>query len=235
MGDEETPGGALIRLFGGLAVDLQQADQGDATLKLIVDAAVKMIPGVRWAGISLIDGQRTIPMVPSSDMVAALDTAQTAASQGPSLTALSDQQKIHIADMSTDGRWPQFASAAIEHGVHSLLSFRLFVTDEEFGALNIYADAPYSFDRESILIGEVLAQHASVALAGSAAEKQFDEALASRDMIGQAKGILMHRASVDALQAFTMMLQVSQSTNTKLIKVAELVVADHLATLKGKR
>lgn len=235
MGDEETPGGALIRLFGGLAMDMQEAAAGDDTLTVIVEAAVKMIPGVRWAGISLVSGQQVIPTVPTADLVAELDAVQTAANDGPSLTALRDHERLHIRDLSAEKRWPEFAAAALAHGVRSLLSFQLFVSDERFGALNLYADRPDSFDQESILIGDVLAQHASVALAGSSAERQFDQALASRDIIGQAKGILMHRASVDALQAFTMLIQVSQSTNTKLLAVAEMVVADHLKTVNSAR
>jgi GAF domain-containing protein len=235
MGDEETPGGALVRLFGGLAMDMQEANPGEATLQVIVAAAVKMIPGVRWAGISTIQGRDVIPMVPTSDTVAELDAAQSAANDGPCLTALRDHERVHIEDMATDGRWPAFASAALQRGVHSLLSFQLFVFGENLGALNLYADEPHSFDRESILIGDVLAQHASVAMAGAAAEMQFDEALSSRDLIGQAKGILMHRASVDAQQAFTMLQEVSQATNTKLAKIAELVVADHVEALKPKR
>jgi GAF domain-containing protein len=232
MGDEDTPGGALVRLFGGLAMDMQEASPGEPTLKVIVDAAVKLIPGVRWAGISTIAGRQVIPMVPTSDVVAELDAVQSAVNDGPCLTALRDHRRVHIEDMTLDERWPRFASEALTRGVHSLLSFQLFVFGENLGALNLYGDQSHSFDDESILIGDVLAQHASVAMASAAAERQFDDAIASRDLIGQAKGILMHRASVDALQAFTMMIHVSQATNTKLVKVAEMVVADHLKTLQ---
>ncbi len=235
MGDEETPGGALVRLFGGLAMDMQEAAAGEDTLTVIVEGAVKMIPGVRWAGISQVSGQEVIPAVPTADLVTELDAVQTAANDGPSLSALRDHERLDIQDMAAEKRWPEFTAAALTRGVRSLLSFQLYASDERFGALNLYADRAGSFDRESILIGDVLAQHASVALAGSAAERQFDDALASRDVIGQAKGILMHRASVDALQAFTMMIQVSQSTNTKLVAVAEMVVADHLETLRSTR
>jgi len=62
-----------------------------------------------------------------------------------------------------------------------------------FGALNLYGAAPGAFTDDSITTGEILAQHAAVALAGTTAEQHFAAALASRDVIGQAKGIRMHR------------------------------------------
>jgi GAF domain-containing protein len=74
-----------------------------------------------------------------------------------------------------------------------MLSFRLFVIAESFGALNLYGAAPGAFTDDSITTGEILAQHAAVALAGTTAEQHFAAALASRDVIGQAKGIRMHR------------------------------------------
>ncbi|WP_232375313.1 GAF and ANTAR domain-containing protein [Mycolicibacterium baixiangningiae] len=232
MGEEASHERRLIRAFGDLAVELQGTSQGDATLRVIVNAAVKIIPGVRHAGISVVHGREVTPVVPSSDVVAQLDSLQTAMDEGPSLGALREHRTVHIADMAADGRWPRFTAAALDRGVKSSLSFQLFIQRGNLGALNLYADEARVFDDESTLVGDVLAQHASVAMAGSAAEAQFDRALASRDAIGQAKGILMHRAQVDSLQAFRMMLEVSQDTNTKLTEVAELVVADHVASLK---
>jgi GAF domain-containing protein len=221
-----------VQAFGDLAVELQGTDQGDATLSVIVNAAVRIIPGVRYAGISVVKGRTVTAVVPSSEVVAELDSLQTEMDEGPSLGALREHRTVHVADMAADGRWPRFTAAALERGVKSSLSFQLFIRRDNLGALNLYGGDANVFDDEAILVGEVLAQHASVAMAGSAAEAQFDKALASRDAIGQAKGILMHRSKVDPLQAFQMLLAVSQDTNTKLTTVAELLVAEHVASLK---
>jgi AmiR/NasT family two-component response regulator len=48
-------------------------------------------------------------------------------------------------------------------------------------------------------------------------------ALASRDVIGQAKGILMERHGIDADEAFERLVRISQTTNTKLHAVAATV------------
>ena len=47
--------------------------------------------------------------------------------------------------------------------------------------------------------------------------------MATRDVIGQAKGVLMERHRVTADEAFAMLKQESQRVNRKLVDVAEMV------------
>jgi hypothetical protein len=114
-----------------------------------------------------------------------------------------------------------------------MLSFRLFVIDDTLGALNLFGNHEAAFDEESLLIGGVLAQHASIAMIGATAEAQFDVALASRDMIGQAKGLLMQREHLTGLQAFALLLKTSQNANIKLVEIARWVVDQHESELIG--
>ena len=59
-------------------------------------------------------------------------------------------------------------------------------------------------------------------------DEQFKRALASRDIIGQAKGMIMERYGVDAVQAFELLRKLSQNSNVPLIQVAtDLVVKRH--------
>jgi AmiR/NasT family two-component response regulator len=69
-------------------------------------------------------------------------------------------------------------------------------------------------------VGRGLATLAAFALAESRRAAQLERALQSRDVIGQAKGILMHRHALTADQAFQMLVRASQRTNTKLVDVA---------------
>lgn len=159
-----------------------------ATLQSIVEAAVRLVPGVRWAGISLIEGRQVTPSVPTDELVAELDSLQNDLGEGPCLDALHEQHTVSIADTSTDTRWPQWGRAASDRGVRSVLAFQLFVREENLGALNLYGDAANVFTDESEVIGAVLAQHGAVAMIGAQETAQFNSALASRDVIGQAKG-----------------------------------------------
>lgn len=176
-------------------------------------------------------GRTAIPRVPTDELVVELDEIQTALTEGPALTALRDQHTVIVEDTAADTRWPRFTRAAAECGVGSLACFQLFVLRENLGALAVYGNEATTFDDEAILTGGVLAQHASVAMVGAAAESQFQVALASRDIIGQAKGILMRRFDLTGLAAFHLLVRSSQETNVKLTNVAQWVVENHESRL----
>ncbi|OBF28909.1 response regulator receiver protein [Mycobacterium sp. ACS1612] len=223
----------LARLLGDLAVDMQAQSGTADTLHTIVDAAAHIVPGARWAGISRIHARRVFAEVPTDPIVAKLDDLQSELGDGPCLTALREHQTVHIADMTTDLRWPQFAQQATELGVRSLLSFQLFVRSETLGALNLYAGEPDVFSDDSVDVGTILAQHAAVAMIGATAETNFQAALASRDVIGQAKGLLMHRDHLTGLQAFNLLAKASKETNIKLVDVARWLVEEHEDEMTG--
>jgi GAF domain-containing protein len=203
------------------------------TLQSIVQAAARIVPGARWAGISVIQGRIVISQVPTSALVAELDQLQTDLNEGPCLSALREHHTVHIEDMSAETRWPAFAREAQQRGVLSSLSFQLFVRSENLGSLNHYGDAPGVFTEESVLVGEILAQHAAVAMVGAANATQFRDALATRDIIGQAKGMLMQRQKLTGIQAFRLLTSASQETNMKLVDVARWLVAEHESELGG--
>ncbi len=101
-----------------------------------------------------------------------------------------------------------------------MLCYQLFVEGGQLGGLNLYARTPGAFDDESQEIGLMLASHAAVALAGAEHEEDLRIGMGSRDLIGQAKGILMERYQLTADQAFGVLRRVSQETNRKLADIA---------------
>jgi len=220
-------GRELARTLGTLAVEMQAQRGTTDTLRAIVEGAAHLVPGARWAGISMIQGRRVVAVVPTDPIVTKLDELQSELGDGPCLTALRDHHTVHIADMSAETRWPEFTRKAMDVGVHCLLSFQLFVRSENLGALNLYGGEAGVFSDDSIDVGTILAQHAAIALVGSTAEKHFQSALASRDIIGQAKGILMQRENLTGLQAFHLLTRASQETNVKLVDVARWLIEEH--------
>lgn len=221
------PSSKLAEVLGSLAIELQARTDPAATLRGIVDASVDIVPGARWAGISLIQGRRVRSEVPTDPIVAELDQLQTDLGEGPCISALREHHTVQIEDMSAETRWPRFVRRAAALGVRSMLSFQLFVRSANLGALNLHGDAPGVFTDESLFVGGVLAQHAAVAMVGSTAVSQLQAALVSRDLIGQAKGILMHRDNLTGLQAFEALTRASQSSEVKLVDVARWVVDYH--------
>ena len=231
---DDVIGPQLARTLGDLAVRMQGKVGGEDTLRSIAEAAAVIVPGARWAGISLIEGARVIAYVPTDPAVAKLDELQSELGDGPCISALRDFPTVHIVDMSQDTRWPEFSSLATQLGIGSLLSFQLFVEQDNLGALNLYGGEAGVFAEDSVEIGTILAQHAAVALAATAKEGQFATALASRDLIGQAKGILMYRENLTGLQAFNLMVKTSQKSNIKLVDLAEWLIEEHEKRVLGE-
>ena len=231
MAIDHTQAEELAEMLGNFAIELQDQCDAEATLRSIVHSSVGVVPGARWAGISFVEGRKVLPRVPTDPLVAELDEMQTSLDEGPCLDALREHHTVQIVDMDTEDRWPRFARAARARGVHSSLSFQLYVRAETFGALNLYGGEPGGFSDDSLLVGTVLAQHASVAMAGDAAAAQLRTAVGTRDIIGQAKGLLMQRNGVTGLHAFQMLTKASQDTNTKIVDLAQYLVDMHESPL----
>ncbi|MGY1590347.1 GAF and ANTAR domain-containing protein [Geodermatophilus sp. SYSU D00708] len=219
----EGASGELGEVMGQVARALQQ-EHGDveATLQTITATAVDAIPGATDCTITYVIGREQVePRASTGDLSRRIDEMQDRVGQGPCLDAVWEQRTVRIDDMRVERRWPRYAAEAVELGVFSGLSFQLFVQGDNLGALNVYAREPHAFGEDSEDVGLVLAAHAAVALAGAQHEEQLHRAITSRDLIGQAKGILMERHRIDADRAFQVLARVSQQTNRKLVDIAD--------------
>jgi AmiR/NasT family two-component response regulator len=110
-------------------------------------------------------------------------------------------------------------------GVRSMLSFQLLTHDGRVCALNVFGLDPHCFGPEDETVCAMFATHAALALIADTKHGQFQSALASRDLIGQAKGRIMERFDVDAVRAFELLKRLSQTSNTRLVEVAAQIVA----------
>lgn len=160
-------------------------------------------------------------MLPGDDWVVSLDTAQYETGQGPCLDAAYEHRTVRVDDFATEQRWPKFCQRARELGAGSLLSLQLFVRGDNMAALNLYSSQAGAFADESEQIGLIFASHAAVALAGARTQEPLRIAVDSRDIIGQAKGILMERFKITADEAFRVLTKASSESNMKLRDVAE--------------
>ena len=198
----------------------------ESALLQINRTTVESVPGALYAGITMVDDGEVSTLAATHPYPTVLDDVQRATNQGPCLSAAWHQHVIRIDDLTEDMRWPRYREAALEQcTVRSVLSFQLFETNHRMAALNIYADTAGAFDDESVEMGFLFAANATVAWNATNRENQFRSALASRDVIGQAKGILMERFDVDAVRAFELLRKISQDSNTRLVAVAERLIA----------
>ncbi|MGH3504947.1 MAG: GAF and ANTAR domain-containing protein [Nocardioidaceae bacterium] len=216
----------LAETMATVAQDLQVPLERADTIRGIVQGAVSTVPGADDAGVSLVEGRQITSDAPTDEIASKLDALQVELDQGPCLSALRREQQVQIVDMTSEDRWPRFARRAMELGVYSTLSFQLYVHDNTLGALNLYARRAHGFNQESQVIGHLFTQHAAVAYAEAMRAHHLGEALNSRDVIGQAKGILVQRERVTGSRAFDMLARASNDTNIKLVDVARWVVND---------
>jgi hypothetical protein len=198
-----------------------------ATLKELTAGAAEAIPGADYAAITVVDRKGVFRTVaPTHAYAALLDKIQETHREGPCVAAAWEYRTMHIQDLGADFRWPRFCRDAVARTpIRSVLSFQLFAETNAMGALNFYAERPHAFDGRSEEAGLIYAAHMTVAWHILQRDDQFRAAVASRDIIGQAKGMLMERFKVDATQAFELLKRLSQDANTPLVTVAEQVVA----------
>jgi len=219
------------RQFAALARSLAAEPTARATLQHIVDFAAGNIAGCDGAGILLVHNGRIESGSWSSDLVREVEQREYELSEGPCVDAIWEQPVFESADLrDCVGQWPRFAPLAIAAGIESMLGFRLFAAEDTIGSLNLYSRSRAAFDDASRATGAVLAAHAALALVGArlhdrdlAVISGLNDALATRDEIGQAKGILMATRKIDAGAAFDVLVRASQQRNVKLSALAREV------------
>lgn len=213
--DESVPS-AIAELAGASAVG---AGIGDVLTKLTL-AALALVPSADYAKISTIDSSGLFSVAATSKLTASLDSAQQAARQGPCLDAVSAREIVRCGDLRTDARWPRFARYATTAGVRSVLSCPIDIPGDTGPTLSLYGVRAEAFDPQSETVGAMMATHAAIVLVHDQHDRQFRAALTTRDLIGQAKGIVMERFGVGAPRAFAMLAAISQETSTPVRDLA---------------
>jgi GAF domain-containing protein len=203
-------------------------------LEKVVHIAKRVIPAPVEASITLIAGNQPSTVGFTSDTALALDERQYDNETGPCLDAAASGTRISIPDMAGETRWPQFAAAAATtRGIRSSLSIPLPVQRDVSGALNFYATEPEAFSEQSVDLAETFAAHAAVAVANAhqyettaVLAEQMRQAMATRAVIEQAKGIIMRARKCNAEEAFDALVKLSQESHLTLRDIAQRLI-DH--------
>jgi transcriptional regulator with GAF, ATPase, and Fis domain len=226
VGNEDVVRSTLVEL----SHDFANGDTSvENALARVTGAAVELIEGVDHADVLLIDGSKYRSVAATSPVPVRLDTAQCELQQGPCLEAATADAVIRSTDVLHDSRWPKLGSVAAEFGIRSMLCYQLYTDARGSGALNMFGNRTEPFDMDAEAIGAMLATHAAAILVAARRQNQFSSALASRDIIGQAKGIIMERFSIDAVQAFELLRRLSQTSNVPLRDIAQQFVNQTVA------
>jgi hypothetical protein len=203
-----------------LSAALTPADL-DETLAKITAAAVEVLPDVTYASITIkhADG-RLETVAPTDDLLCDIDAAQYELQEGPCYEAATETVHVTAPHLAQDPRFPRYAPVATAAGIQAQAGIRLFDAPESNGALNLYAEQPGAFEDLGSL-GELFAHQSAMALAYARQISQLNEAVRTRQLIGEAVGVVMERYNLDDARAFGLLTRLSQESNTKLRAVAE--------------
>ena len=205
----------------------------DRTLERITAAAVEVLPDVAYASITVkhADGQLET-FAPTAPVILDLDAAQYELQEGPCYEAASDSVHVAAPYMADDVRFPEYAPVAVAAGIGAQAGIRLFDAPASNGALNLYSTRAGAFE-DLTALGQLFAHHAAVALAYARQIDQLQEAVRTRQLIGQAVGVTMERFDLTDARAFGFLTRLSQDNNVKLRVVAQRVLDDTLERRKA--
>ncbi len=194
----------------------------------IVAGAVLVIPGTVAAAVENLDEQGRLyaPVMEGDAAARSVMEAQNEAGEGPCRDALRDNKQIVTDDLATDPRWPSFSARATELGMRAIVCTPMEADGRRLGVLSLVSrSADFGRDEETAIMATVFAAHAAVAMLGARRIQDINRALTHRDVIGQAKGILMERFQVTPDVAFAMLVRTSSMTNLKLREVCDELCA----------
>jgi len=210
-------------------IDAIHRDAGpdpDEMLGRLTHAAVAGIPGTAHAGVTIVarDGVRCVGA--TDEVAGVMAELVRRVRQGPAVDAPLRHAAVQIADIETDTRWPRFTELVLrETPVRAMLAMPLFC-DDEAGALNIYADRAGGWCGGDEDLTLTFGVHAALVVEQRRREKRYRSALANRDTIGQAKGMLMERFKIDSATAFALLARLARDRHESVAAVARGIVRE---------
>lgn len=202
-------------------------------VNLLAEAARESIPGTIGAGVSLMDKQgRRTSTGSTNNVVKQADALQYELLEGPCIAAWAATETVRSDDLTVEDRWSVWSPRAADLGIRSVLSTPLVFHAESVGAIKVYSDRPGAFDERSERLLSLFAGPAATLLANVQAAdsprrigKQLKEAIATRDNIAFARGILMEREGLTEDESMLRLLGMARSNGETLRSVAQAVVA----------
>jgi GAF domain-containing protein len=224
MADVRAALGELGRLrFGEMRVE-------DA-LHEIVHTTHRMFQ-VDGAGLMLTDSEQHLRGVAASDeRIAHLEELQIEHSEGPCIAAFEDKQLVGVEDLTADTRWPKFSGAAVSRQVRAVLASPLPYNQDAVGVVAVVSEKSRPWTPEGELALLAFTDLAALLIASmmqgqqqSELASQLQGALDSRQIIEQAKGVLVGRHGITPRAAFEQLRAQARSERRKVsVLCAEVV------------
>jgi hypothetical protein len=201
------------------------------SLNQLAAAAAQSVAGCSAANVVMWHDREPVLVASSHPDLARLTHVEVDAGRGPVLVALDrPAEPVSCADTLAEERWPEYAAAALLAGVRCSLSFA-YQADSRAVSLTLFGARPRSIDPRRAQPAEMLGALGGAVLGAVSVyddarrtATQLKAAAASRAVVDQAKGILMHALGCSAEEALERMRQTSQQRNVRAIDVAKEIV-----------
>lgn len=187
----------------------------------VLDDLGSFLPPRAAAAITLLehDGGFVPRTAGTSGAALDLDALQHRVRQGPVVDAL-DGSVVASVDLDGEQRWPLVVPEAVGRGVRALLCLPLDTGRQVLGVLSVYCATPVDGGQLDRGLLDAMATHAALAVQRVQQVVQLTGALVSRDVVGQAKGMLMERYGLSADAAFGLLVRAAQDTHRAVRDVA---------------
>lgn len=237
-GPRSHPSTTLVDAFTEMAGRLHSSEDFDDTFRRIGSTARDVLTGCESASITILERAGPVSRGITDSLAERGDIIQYEEDEGPCLDAAMRQRAVYTPDMLHARHWPTSSRRlADELGVRSMLSCRLALDafpHQTLGGINMYARQIDAFSDEDQLLAILLASLGAVVIDAARQQANLRAAIESRQVIGEAIGILRAQGDVSSDQAFRMLSQASQRMNVKLRDLARQIADGAAAPRQAK-
>ncbi len=222
----------VTRAFVSLAGALAAGEDVVELLSILTGQCARLLD-VASAGLLLADERGVLHVLAaSSERTRELEVFQLQREDGPCRDSYLEGASIKVPDLAADmTRWPQFAPHALAAGFASVHALPMRLRQEKLGTLGLFGTAVGRLDDDDLILGQALADVASVALVQdrtasdrAAINAQLQTALNSRVVLEQAKGVLAQQGALEMHEAFIVLRRYARDHDLRLTELATAVV-----------
>lgn len=226
----------VTRAFVALASDLANGADLAELLGDLTEYCAGLLD-VASAGLLLADQRGTLHVLAaSSEQTRELEVFQVQRDEGPCLDSYRDGEPVSVPDLdAVADRWPLFTPHARRAGFFSVHALPMRVREHKLGTLGLFGTTVGALNADDLSLGQALADVASVALVQDRAlsdreaiNEQLQNALTSRVVLEQAKGLLAQQGDLDMVGAFQVLRHYARDHNLRLTDVARALIARQL-------
>lgn len=231
-GDRSSDEQTLVLPISRFAQTLGTRPEVTEVLYQLVEHMIEML-GVAGAGVSLVDGSGPLRRATSvNEVTGRLEAVEEQFQEGPCVDAFRLRALVAVSDLDdVADRWPRWSVHARERGVQAALGVPLGVVGKALGAINVYATTPRDWTVAETRAVQALADMAASYVAtlteldeSRRTADQLQQALHSRVLIEQAKGVLASELQISVDQAYVVLRNQARRHSASLRSVAQAVV-----------